>query len=78
MPKIDQCFNCNGFEYHRSQCPSKFMGMTNKQPTEEDDIEEVYEPTLEMILEVEALEEEEARERGAKGFLGVMCHMFAL
>lgn len=76
-PKTDQCFTCKGFGHHKSQYPSKFVGITYKS-TEEDDLEEVYEPTLEMISEIEALEEEEARVKGVKSILGIMCPMFAL
>lgn len=54
------------------------MGIIDKKLRQEDDIdEEVYEPTPEMILEAETLEEEKASKRGAIGFLGVMHTMFA-
>jgi len=54
------------------------VGIKDKMLTYEDDIKEkVCKLTLEIILEAKALEEE-ARERGAKGFLVVMRPMFAL
>ena len=76
--KGDQCYNCKGYGHHKSQCPSKFMGLTEKQPLEKDELEEVYELTDDMVLECKRELAEEAKERVARGFSGLMHLMFMM
>lgn len=77
--KTDQCFNFKGFGHHESQCPSKFLGLAGKKSREEDDIEEEgYKPSIELILETGALEEEETKARAKIGFVGLLHHMLAM
>lgn len=51
------------------------MGLTKKKSIEKDELEEVYEPIEDMILECERELAKEAKERAAKGFLGLMYPM---
>lgn len=74
-PKGDQCNNCKGYEHHKSQCLSKFIGLTEKKLVEEDELEKVYEPTKVIVLEAKA---NEAKERAAKGITSLIHPMFAI
>lgn len=65
--KTKQCFNYKGFRHHRFQCPSKFVEITKKIHTHEDDFEEkVDESSEEMILKAVVAEVEEDKERTTK------------
>lgn len=65
-----------GFGHHKSQCPSKFVGITYKIHSQDDS--EWEEPTDKMISECERKLTNEAKERAAKGFIGLMHPMFTI
>lgn len=74
-PKTDKCFNYKGFGHHKSQCPSKFMGIPNKIQSPDDS--EWEKPTYEMISECEQ-ELAEVEKKAVKGFTRLMHHMFTI
>lgn len=54
------------------------MGLTKKKSVVKDELKEVYEPTDDMISECKRELVQEAKEKAARGFLGLMHPMFMM